>query len=227
MNSAFIELKKHHNKINIVDIGAARAAFLFELSKVFELSNVFSVGIDPLNHGISNQYSKFLNVCVDNIPRKTEETKTFYVNSIDQASSLCILTADNLSSEKKEDKVYYTEDIIKKLTTIVDTIDVKVLNLSDIIDDEVEGIIHFVKIDAEGKDMDIVKSLKPNFHRIKYISIECTNEIPRFEGEVNRKEFIEYFEENNFKVFDLIDYEFQDNNGTQMSDIVFVNQKEL
>jgi hypothetical protein len=38
MNSAFIELKKHHNKINIVDIGAARAAFLFELSKVFELS---------------------------------------------------------------------------------------------------------------------------------------------------------------------------------------------
>ena len=222
MNSAFIELKKHHNKINIVDIGAARAAFLFELSKVFELSNVFSVGIDPFNRGISNQYSKFLNVCVDNIPRKTEETKTFYVNSIDQASSLCILTADNLSSEKKEGKVYYTEDIIKKLTSIVDTIDVKVLNLSDIIDDEVEGIIHFIKIDAEGKDIDIV-----NFYRIKYISIECTNEIPRFEGEVNRKEFIEYFEKNNFKVFDLIDYEFEDNNGTQMSDIVFVNQKEL
>ena len=140
---------------------------------------------------------------------------------------MCILTADNLSSEKKEDKVYYTEDIIKKLTTIVDTIDVKVLNLSDIIDDEVEGIIHFVKIDAEGKDMDIVKSLKPNFHRIKYISIECTNEIPRFEGEVNRKEFIEYFEENNFKVFDLIDYEFEDNNGTQMSDVVFINKREL
>ena len=140
---------------------------------------------------------------------------------------MCILTADNLSSEKKEDKVYYTEDIIKKLTTIVDTIDVKVLNLSDINDDEVEGIIHFVKIDAEGKDMDIVKSLKPNFHRIKYISIECTNEIPRFEGEVNRKEFIEYFEENNFKVFDLIDYEFEDNNGTQMSDVVFINKREL
>ena len=69
--------------------------------------------------------------------------------------------------------------------------------------------------------------MKPNFYRIKYISIECTNEIPRFEGEVNRKEFIEYFEKNNFKVFDLIDYEFEDNNGTQMSDIVFVNQKEL
>jgi len=29
------------------------------------------------------------------------------------------------------------------------------------------------------------------------------------------------------KVFDLIDYEFEDNNGTQMSDIVFVNRKEL
>jgi hypothetical protein len=227
MNSAFIELKEHYNNINIIDVGAARAAFLFELSKVFELNNVFSIGIDPLNHGISNQYSKFLNVCVDNIPRKTEETKTFYVNSIDQASSLCIITADNLSSEKKKGKVYYTDDIIKKLTNIVDAIDVKVLNLSDIIDQEIDGIIHFIKIDAEGKDMDIVKSLEPNFYRIKYISIECTNEIPRFEGEVNRKEFIEYFEKNNFKVFDLIDYEFENNNGTQMSDIVFVNQKKL
>jgi len=227
MNSAFIDLKKHYNKINIVDVGAARAAFLYELSKVFELNDVFSIGIDPLNHDISNQYSKFLNVCVDDISRRTEETKTFYINSIDQASSLCIITSDNLSSEKKEGKIYYTDDIIKKLTSIVDTIDVKVLNLSDIIDEEIDGIVHFVKIDAEGKDMDIVKSLKPNFHRIKYISIECTNEIPRFEGEVNRKEFIEYFEENNFKVFDLIDYEFEDNNGTQMSDIVFVNKKEL
>lgn len=226
--SAFVELKKQYKKINVIDVGAARASFLVELSKVFNLTDVFSIGIDPMDHGVIDQYDIFYNICVDDIPTQTKEIKKFFVNSDDQTSSLNRLKVENLSSVRDENKFYYPQHIIDKIKNIIKTIEVDVYNLNDIIKQDISNdIIHFVKIDAEGNDMNIVKSIQSSFYKIKFICIECTNEIPRFESEANRKEFIEYFEENNFKVFDLIDYEFEDNNGTQMSDIVFVNRKEL
>ena len=38
-DSAFIELKNTYDKINVVDVGAARGAFLVELEKIFKLDS--------------------------------------------------------------------------------------------------------------------------------------------------------------------------------------------
>ena len=88
-DTAFEELKANYDKINVVDVGAARGAFLVELEKMYDLSNVYAVGIEPFNHGIKDHYDKFFQICVDNVESPTK--KEFFVNSDDQTSSLCKL----------------------------------------------------------------------------------------------------------------------------------------
>ncbi|NBU97425.1 MAG: hypothetical protein EBS19_04265, partial [Spirochaetia bacterium] len=83
-----------------------------------------------------------------------------------------------------------------------------------------------IKIDAEGKDFDIVKSIETNLHRVKFIAIECTsheNNLTRFEGEGTKNELINYFKKHGFDVYCCIDHEYRQDNRTQMSDITFTN----
>ena len=40
-DTAFDELKAYYGKINVVDVGAARGAFLVELEKKYDLNNVY------------------------------------------------------------------------------------------------------------------------------------------------------------------------------------------
>ena len=227
-DSAFIELKNTYDKINVVDVGAARGAFLIELEKIYELKDVYAIGIDPFNHEVKDHYDKFFQICVDNVESPTK--KEFFVNSDDQTSSLCKLQTENLSSDKSaKDKFYYSQDIINKITKIQQVIEVDVVNLDTLVNEEIpEGLIHFIKIDTEGKDLEIVKSLSDkNLERIKFIGIECPNNIPRFEGEASKQECIDYFESKNFEVFHCLNYEDDPTNRQPMSDVVFVNKGEL
>ena len=92
----FKELSKSKEYINIVDVGAARGQFLIErLINFFKLSKVNSIGIDPFDHGVSKFYNKFFHVCVDNIPENTVSYEDFYINEIDQSSSLCKIQIEN------------------------------------------------------------------------------------------------------------------------------------
>lgn len=196
---------KEYNKINVIDVGSARASFLVELERYFDLENVYAVGIDPLNHGVKDHYDKFYQACVDDVEEPTE--MNFYMNTNDdQASSLCVPMGDTVSSFKEPFKV-------------------QVLNLNDIIDNDIpEGTVHYLKIDAEGKDLHIVKSLREDvLKRIKYIAIECPMTKPRLDGEYTKEQCIDYFKTINFEVF----YVHDTNNGSDVSDVVFVNCEEL
>lgn len=202
ISSVFSELKKYQ-KINVIDIGACRASFLFELKKVVNLENVFSVGIDPLDHNVSNKYNKFYFACIDDVDT-TEERDFFLNNQHDQCSSLCIPT-ENLKHEFKE------------------SCKVQVLNLNSIIENDFnDQIIHFLKIDAEGKDLNIIKSLKEEIlQKIKYIAIECPITTKRFDEEYLKEDCINYFKSKNFDLFFCHDTD----NGSDLSDVVFVNKK--
>ena len=45
-----------YSKINVIDVGAARASFLVELDQLVNLEKVFAIGIDPNDHGVSDHY---------------------------------------------------------------------------------------------------------------------------------------------------------------------------
>mgnify|MGYP002833705757 FL=1 len=85
-------------------------------------------------------------------------------------------------------------------------------------------VIHFIKIDAEGKDLDIVESLSEStLKRVKYIALECKIGEPRFEGDRNKVECIRYMDSVGFDVC----YVFNADNNSQLSDVVFINKEEL
>jgi hypothetical protein len=236
--NAIIKIRSVQNKITIIDIGCARCSFINEfLIKYFDRSNIKCIGVDPLLHtnkqswNASINYNYYIEGCVDNIPRGTITQSKLYVNSIDQASSLLRIKTDNMSSDlnDRDNKFFYPQDIIDRLSRIDKEIIVNVYNLCDIIDkcfDNNENI-DFIKIDAEGKDVDITKSLKPYLHRIKYIGVECSSHINNnlriFENGSTLQDAFSFFKENNFDIFEITDYSKKTDNLTQMSDIVFIN----
>tara|TARA_R100000008_G_scaffold61492_1_gene38823 strand:- start:271 stop:1011 length:741 start_codon:yes stop_codon:yes gene_type:complete len=240
--SAFAFLKESYERLNVIDVGAARASFMNELWHVFPRESVFSVGIDPINHHTSDKpggpivhktsvdYSVFLQCGVDNVGVIT--SRTFYMNSDDQTSSFSELLLDNLSSiEDDESKFWYPQDTIDKIKNIENVVDdVAVYPLQEVIDQHLpEGIIHFIKIDAEGKDLEVVKSINDETlkSRVKFITIECPNKVPRFKGESIKMECINYMKSKNFNVFYQMNYEDDPSNRTPMSDVVFVNGEDL
>ena len=98
--------------------------------------------------------------------------------------------------------------------------------MNDIIKEEIpsDEIIHFLKIDAEGKDLDIIKSLETStLERIKYIAMECPMTKIRLKGESTKQESIKYMNSINFDLF----FSYDTDNGSDISDVVFINKKEL
>jgi len=100
--------------------------------------------------------------------------------------------------------------------------EIDILNLNSIINDDIpDDTIHFIKIDAEGKDLHIVKSLSEEvLARTKFIAIECPHDRARYDGESTKDECIQYFDTIGFDVFFCHDT----NNGSGISDIVFINR---
>ena len=235
--NAIKELKKISNSITIIDIGCARCSFVNEfLINYFDKTNIKSIGIDPLKHnGIYNAencYNTYIQGCVDNIPVGTICENTFYINDDDQASSLLKINTQLFSSDlnSRDNYFYYTQSQIDRLNKPKQELTVKVYNLCDIIDKyfEPDTIIDFIKIDAEGKDIDIAISLKPYLNRIKYIGVECSSHINNnlriFENGSSSQDAFYFFKENNFDIFEITDYSVNPINLTQMSDIVFKNK---
>jgi hypothetical protein len=207
-----------YEKVNVIDVGAARGSFIEELAGVFVEAGlgdneIYSIGIDPFHREAEEKYDTFIRACVDNVESPREEDLYIH-DKDDQAHSLCISVLEDGGTGE-----FYPADSRRK---------VWVLNLNTIIDYHWwlfdEQIIHFLKIDAEGKDLDIVESLsQENLKRIKYIALECKNGAPRYEGDRDIDECIEYMKSIGFDV----SFRWDADNNSQLSDVVFVNREEL
>ena len=204
-----------YESVNVIDVGAARGSFMDELAGVFvgeELGDVeiYSIGIDPFHREAEEKYDTFIRACVDNVESPIE--KDLYLHNDTQANSLCISVREDGSSSHNTEKVW-----VLNLNTIID-------NNWWVFGDSGEKVIHFLKIDAEGKDLDIVESLsEENLKRIKYISLECKNGEPRYDGDRDIDECIKYMKSIGFDV----SFRWDAHNNTQLSDVVFVNREEL
>ena len=207
-----------YEKVNVIDVGAARGSFIEELAGVFVQAGlgdneIYSIGIDPSHREAEEKYDTFIRACVDNVESPREEDLYIH-DKDDQAHSLCISVLEDGGTGE-----FYPADSRRK---------VWVLNLNTIIDYHWwlfdEQIIHFLKIDAEGKDLDIVESLsQENLKRIKYIALECKNGAPRYEGDRDIDECIEYMKSIGFDV----SFRWDADNNSQLSDVVYVNREEL
>ena len=241
---AFLYLQERYNQIQVIDVGAARASFMKELLGVYERKDDYSIGIDPINHHTTakprgpivdktqDHYDLFMQCGGDNVGKIT--SRTFYINSDDQTSSFSKLKLENLSTDRSDKtKYWYSQGAIDRIRNVAHVVeDVPVYPLQEVIKQHLgypTNLIHFIKIDAEGKDLDVIKSIEDKTlrRRVKFITIECPNRIPRFEGESTKPECINYMQSKNFKIFTDMDYEDDPCNGEPMSDVVFINGEDI
>ena len=110
-----LELKKYES-INVVDVGSARASFMVELTKIVNKSKIYSIGIDPIDRGFSDCYTKFYTACVDdvNVPLK----KNFFKNNKSNELSLKILIIIKRHLLKYISKIYFHFKLLQRKIAI-------------------------------------------------------------------------------------------------------------
>lgn len=210
--------------VNIVDVGCARGALMKEVVlPKRELSSVFSVGIDPLNHGVGKLYSKYLQCGIDDIGDSKFRIKRFYVNKDDQASSLMQMDVLNLSENKLDTEKIYVPWASRLAVKFV--IPIKVLSLESVFRKYFyEKKIHFLKIDAEGNDLRVLRSQKFE-NRPVYITAETSSHrnsnVRVFKNGSEKSELISFMRNHGYSIFHITNYVDVLANGTQMSDILF------
>lgn len=180
-------------KMNIIiDVGANEGSFLRQYLDD-EKNMIFA--FEPVPHlyeklkslELNHKNIKVFNYAINN----NDGIEDFYINEPHYTSSLKPFTK-------------YKDDWDEKvLLHQVNVINVKVYKLSTfLIENDLLGkVISFLKIDTQGSDLDVVKSLGNNIQNIKEIQLECfltKNEESLYENEGKCDEILNFFESNNF-----------------------------
>ena len=224
INKIVIDALDKIETINIVDVGCARGALMKEIVLPTRgKESVYSVGVDPLNHGVRKYYNHFVQAAVDNIGSSKFKIRKFYLNFDDQASSLLRMNYEQLTDNLlDQEKIYipWKERLGVRLT-----LPVLVISLETVIRRYFfNKTIHFLKIDAEGNDLNILKS-QLFINRPIFITAEASNHsnpnIRIFKDGSQKKELVEFMKSMNYTVYHEVNYASMSNNRTQTSDIVF------
>lgn len=178
----------------IIDCGCKDGCWMGEIHGVIP-PNVYRLGIDPIDNkvlnlrGGSTSYNKiggdpifhfYKQYAIDDVDSK--QYKTFYVFDEPGCNSLLNKTKD------------FNRNIIKE-------IEVEVRSLESILLEENLTNIHYLKCDCQGKDIQIVKSLKSLLDKTKYVQIECSfsKNHPMYDGQSYWRDDIKTMEELGFE----------------------------
>lgn len=217
MNKLLHEAVKYIvNPINLIDVGCHKAHFLDEIMGYFKIN--YSLGIDPCNHMVDYRYNKYYNVAIIN----DEPCKMKFNEYLEPGcNSLLTMKTDRVVHDRRQDG-WYVGWTIEKLIKIID-VDAK--PLSDLIDETPQILpIHFLKIDAQGLDIAVVKSLNQYLHNVHLIQIEAVSSHDvnntLYAGQSIMEQDIEIMQTLGFSVVMIEDYA---DNASPECNILFKN----
>lgn len=148
------------------DIGANRGIFCLNWCKD---ENKIVYAFEP-NKELYNllllESKKYSNLFVyNNAIDNSSEEKNFYLSNDDACSSLLEFDKENIKKWSAEHKLYTIG--IEKITTI---------KLSDFIRSNFINEIEYIKIDTQGNDLNVLKSLENEIIKVKRITVEVFTE---------------------------------------------------
>jgi FkbM family methyltransferase len=162
-------------KINCIDVGCAIGDF----RNLITHTNVFSIGIDPLIeqyknwHNHLNKFTILHNVAIDNESGK----KMFNITNSRDTSSLFEFNTELTTSECNLTHFYIPPSTIHYLTTITERKEVETQTLKTIIEKDLKNeIIHILKIDAQGNDLNVIKSAGNLLTNVMFIVMESNSD---------------------------------------------------
>lgn len=170
------ERLKLYDKIILIDVGYHKGHFVSEFLNVYDInrSKVHVVGIDPIDHREwkeIHQINDFDDYCDDfhQVAISTTSGRAkFNIYDEPGCNSLHEMNIDKRVGELNSEYGWYCGYEIKKIKEV----EVVVTTLKSIIEMTNEKIIHFLKIDTQGNDLNVVKSCEDRIHDIIFIQME-------------------------------------------------------
>jgi len=200
-----------------VDVGCHKGHYWGKLQSHLK-KPTFAIGIDPLDYSVQGGYNKFYNIAIDNVLKPTKALFREYNEP--GCSSLLKMNVDDLSHDAKDYlKKWYVgyniEDVIREFEVEVDS-------LYNLFKDDKS--ISFIKIDTQGNDINVVRSLRKLLRTTHYIQIESASKNNvLYHGQKTIDSDIERMRRMGFDVLEIIDYSKWA--AVQESDVVFYNTR--
>lgn len=181
--------------IIIFDIGASNGVYTKIWSKKYKNCKIYA--FEPLKESfekIINKDNIFkYNLAISDI----EGIKSFYKANYINSSSLLKFT-DNTKKWKNADpnNILATNKILKVNCVRLDNFIIK-NNLDN-------KIIDFLKIDTQGHDLNVIKSLGPFLKNVKELVCEVQIvDFELYENSSKKKDLLEYMKNNNFSIWKI------------------------
>ncbi|MFA6165713.1 MAG: FkbM family methyltransferase [Gemmatimonadaceae bacterium] len=205
-----------------VDVGAGRGDVLHALRCTDLHKRLFALGIDPIDLRGQPSYTGYVQAAITDGPEGHAEL--FRYASSD-CSSLKRMDPTKVTHDPAlgGDRLYYTPTPIERLEEMVR---VPTFHLSTIIRQYglANDVLHFVKIDAQGSDLDVFRSLGEMSSRCLFLRMETVcheGEGPAptlYEGQTTFAEDRAALEAAGFRLFNIARF-----GSTPEADVTFVN----
>lgn len=218
-----------HSKYLIVDVGCRGGDLHRTMNNIRSTltGELKYIGIDP-SHS-PQEYDELYHIAVDNVSERIE--KTLYVNPTDSGcNSLLPMNIDLITHDKDDyqSKWYVAASIEKNIGTEITTVDslYNVLMASELFQEI--GYVHYLKIDAQGVDIRVVRSLGDLIEKTYIVQIEsvvsANDDIVMYDGQQHYNQDILDMKEMGFDEWFKTDYSI-DKKVSPEADVVFVNRK--
>ena len=162
--------KKLKVKIIFFDVGAHYGETLKLFSKKFDIQEIHCFEASPINFKFLSQESKNLKlkVYLNNVGIGSDNQDTF-INQTKESSSSSI-------NEFNTESNYYKKKLkilnVKNYENFYEKIPIKLIKLDDYIKKNKITKIDLLKIDTEGFELNVIKGLKLNYNKVKFIYFE-------------------------------------------------------
>ena len=171
----FLKKKYLNNFECFFDVGAHKGESINLFLKNFNVEKIYSFESSPENYEILKKNlpklkKKFRNkfIKIENITLGSEN-KDGYLKQIDESSSSTLndINTESRYFKRKQSLVYN-----KNKELFYNKIKIKISKLEDYINKNEINTVHFMKIDTEGYEYEILKGLGKNFNKVKLIMFE-------------------------------------------------------
>jgi FkbM family methyltransferase len=211
--------------INVVDVGVNQGQMKQFLDIVLKTPSFF-VGIEPNTELIqTNKYDVMFDYAIDDV--ESPEKRTFYINEDSDCSSLLKMKDDiithDINERNNEDKWY----IPRNINNIRESKEVTVTSLKNVLDTIPKfqtELIHLLKVDVQGVDIRVIKSMKEYLDNTIFVMVEIVTsknkDVVLYEGQTAIEDDVKTMDELGFSPYHIIDYA-----PTPEADIIFINKK--
>lgn len=212
-------------RINIIDVGCYVGRITQEVVGHLPGRDIFSIGIDPVDHAKWFQFTHFVRAAIRNC-QPTEAVLHHYSDPM--CNSLLKMTENVTHDHAERDVKWFGAHDFDRL---LGTSQVQVCPLSVVVEQFglQDATIHFLKIDAQGLDLEVLLSLGKYIGNCLVVQMEQITshrkDMVLYEGQTIYEDELPIIEGYGFEVLSVEDYSLA--GASFEADVVYVNTKLL